>query len=123
MTKIETKFLPENNILLVKISGKYKMSKSNKTQVGIVGIIDELLDRECSKLLVDYRDADYSIEPSAVMNRSELFHSHGLPSLIKAAVLYQDNNADAYFVETVMQNRGWRMKIFFSMNEAMNWLG
>ncbi|HET6600136.1 MAG TPA: hypothetical protein VFG60_09245 [Burkholderiaceae bacterium] len=77
------------------------------------------------RLLIDGRQADMSAVSHLDVFEFTSGHAAELPSigLLRMALLVAEAQAEvARFVETVAQNRGVNLRLFFDVNEAQAWI-
>ncbi len=119
MPTVEMAYSADYEILLVTVAGKYSISKD--TEVAET-VISELLEKKCTKCIVDYRNADFSAETLPTIERSDFYKTQNIPKSITLAAVFKEQSNDARFLETVLRNRGWAIRIFTDFDKAMEWI-
>jgi len=72
--------------------------------------------------LNDLREAEVDFSSIEIINIPGIFHAAGLDISRRRAIIVPNNLEDYRFFETVANNRGFNVKLFTDLNEAMNWL-
>lgn len=76
------------------------------------------------KILFDHRLADLSNYYSYIVRHAEAAPGMGLDSTFRIALVGLPEQDDVLsFMVRVGQNRGWKSRRFFDVDEALQWLG
>ena len=76
----------------------------------------------CSKCLVDHRGDEFIGGLLHAYGRPELWHSLGIKRSIKVAGVFNKITKQIHFLELVLRNRGWNVRVFTDYETALNWL-
>lgn len=72
--------------------------------------------------LNDLREADVDFSSIDIINIPGIFHASGLDISWRRAIVVSNNLNNYRFFETAANTRGFNVKVFTDLNEAMNWL-
>ena len=94
---------------------------------GSLEIVDTLRKHSSLRLFIDNRQLHNIASVGELYNLSHFFHEIKLPLNLKIGLLMEANPPDVKekelgFFETVSRNRGYNMRIFYTENEAIEWL-
>lgn len=115
-------YIEENNIVSVTACGRLTMEEYKK---GSKEVVDLLAKHNSTRLLVDDRLLDNAASIFDFYDLPKFFREIGLPSHVRVALLYSAtarDKRDIEFFETVCKNSGYNVTIFYSYDEAMEWL-
>lgn len=92
--------------------------------------IQVVIDHHCFKVVNDYRKVDLNLSASKIIeiqqSVSEGFRSRGVdPRLIHRALVGSESEKSLSYYrifEIINLNRGLRVKLFFSMDQAVQWI-
>lgn len=89
-------------------------------------IIAACSDGDCDKALLDERELEYDLSITDTFKLAE-YYSHQmqklLPKVIKTAIICgQESMKEAAFWENTSVNRGLYVKVFTSIDSAIQWL-
>ncbi len=106
------------------VTGVYDEALTKETRSAALKII---LEHDCYRILIDCREA--TLDSSLISlfyapeEIKEKLSTEGIPAYkIKRAFVIRESVQNFSFYETVSVNRGLQVKIFFDMDEAINWL-
>lgn len=119
MAFIETNFLEKDEILKIKVTGKYKAEPTNDRLKEIINMMD---DHQTVKCLLDYTEGEFSPEAKTGINRPKQLENLGVDDDVKFACLFKKITEDERFFEKVHLNSGYKLKLFEDENEAIAWL-
>ena len=78
---------------------------------------------DCRCLLNDLRNATFEFSTIEIYELPRILEIEGIDHSWRRAVLVKEEQIkEVHFFETVAVNRGYRVKIFAELNEAMEWL-
>ena len=112
-------YLQEEEILKVKVIGDF-----NKESLDTITeeMVKEQAKHNCTKILLDHREARISLSTFEIYERPKVALSMGLNRTSKIAIAYSENRRDYHFLKDVACNRGIVTKIFTQINTAIDWL-
>ncbi len=120
MAGLHYSFEISDDILRVKTTGKDEDLEEVKAYG--MEIVQKCLENDITKVLADERDLEYALSTVDTFNLSQ-FLSRNVPRLGMAAfVCPEEYLNDAKFFENTVSNRGLRIRVFTSVEEAENWL-
>jgi SpoIIAA-like len=119
MALIETKFLEEDEILKIQVTGTYKAEPTNDR---LKEIIDMMEEHKSVKCLLDYREGKFSPEAKTAINRPKQLENLGIDDDVKFACVFKKITDDELFFEKVHLNSGYQLRLFEDENEALAWL-
>ncbi len=76
----------------------------------------------CKRLLNDFREVKLNLSAMEIFDAPKILEATGIDSTWKRATVVSGNLEDFHFFETVSINRGYNVKIFIDMKEAIDWL-
>jgi hypothetical protein len=117
---MEVAYLDEHDVVRVCWHGAFSGPRDASAMMTQARPVLE--EHSCTRILYDLRDApivDSAMETYDTGNRAiEL----GFSRELKAAVLYSLDEKKHRFVETVMVNRGYKIRVFQDESVAIDWL-
>ena len=116
---INSEYIEEHHLIIVTVSGDYVLSSDTGLSEKY---IKEIAEKQCKKVLVDYRTANCTLETVPTYARPELFKSKILFREIRIASIFSKPDSSTNFYETVMQNRQWDFCNFDDYDKAIAWL-
>ena len=117
--KIDYTYNAELDILIATITGTYVISNDVKV---VEQILDRLKEHRCTKILFDYREAEFRVEVLPAYSRPKVLEELGFTRTYRFASFYKKLDKDIRYTESVYRNRGWNMKDFTDIDEALNLL-
>ena len=117
-----TSYIEEDNIVCITASGRVTTEEYRK---GSKEVVDLLAKHDSTRLFVDDRLLDNAASILDFYELPEFFRKIGLPSRVRVALLYDATGTDKRYIEffeTVCRNSGYTVTIFYSYDEAMEWL-
>jgi hypothetical protein len=118
---VDYHYMVDENILAAKVTGRYDLADPQTVEFIKISI-NKLNEHNCSKCLVDHRVGEYIGNTFFVYDRPRLLGSLGLKRSVRIAGVFKDISKQIHFLETVLRNRGWGLRVFTDYNEAMTWL-
>ena len=118
----QTQYLPDQEIILVKNSGKNTYQDFIDRTRELATLSEET---QVFRILSDNVEMDTAMGMIAIYELPKIYQKVGLSIKNKIAVLIspEDTRIDSFtFYETVCLNRGYRSRIFFRYEDAINWL-
>lgn len=112
-------FCAETQILFVTVTGLVDRSI---WECQLRASLQEANSHFCYRFLVDYRQAELRLHLVDLFDRPTSYQKAGMPHAARIAILYPPTEKDSEFIETVMENRGYAVKIFESEEKAIGWL-
>jgi hypothetical protein len=119
MAIIKSKFLGKDEILKIKVTGKYKAEPTNDRLKEIINLMDE---HESVKCLLDYREGEFSPEAQTGINRPKQLENLGVVDDVKFACLFKKITDNERFFEKIHLNSGYKLGLFEDEKEAIAWL-
>lgn len=116
-----TEYDSVNHICLVTVAGEYIRSRDSKKLKDLA--IKLHAENSCRNFLFDMtrsRIASTTMETYAAGNPSE--EQAEILRLLKAAVVHNEITEQERFFETVVFNRGYRLRMFKDIEKATQWL-
>jgi hypothetical protein len=111
----------QNNVLIITSSGEDETLDDVKLYAA--DIIETGVKSGCSKALIDERNLKYKLGTIDTFQLAE-FTASNAPNIGKIAIVPNAEGVDDLsFWETVVTNRGLRVKACPTIEEAMDWLG
>lgn len=111
---------PKGKMLFVKASGEDENIEEVKEYAQ--AILESAFQNESNIILCDERELIYKLSVIDTFQLAE-FVSQNCPLIFKVAIVTNtDNIKDINFYETVVTNRGMRLKVFNQIQEAEDWL-
>lgn len=110
----------EGELLRVKATG----TDENLEEVQRYGaaLISACVKANCDKILIDERDLVYTLDTLDTYLLAEYF-AKNVPRVASAAIVCQPQHfQDATFWETAAVNRGFKFRVFTSIEQAEKWL-
>ena len=117
--KREFEYLEDKGIALITISGTYDFDLETDF---FKGIISKLKEHNSKGSLWDFREAKIVESTMTLFNRQKLYDYLDLERSRKRAIVLKEGNDDWQFLETVLVNRGWNVRLFTDYNLAIGWL-
>ena len=114
------RFWVEDGLLRVKASG----TDENLVEVQrySTALILACIDANCDKMLIDERDLVYTLDTLDTYLLAEYF-AKNVPRVVRAAIVcHPQYFRDGAFWETAAVNRGFRFRVFTSIEKAEKWL-
>jgi hypothetical protein len=90
-----------------------------------VEVIGAARTHQAERVLVDHRDMYPEVGTVDIYNLPELYRAHDLRRWVRAAIVApagSEKLADFAFYETVVQNAGYRIRVFTDYETARQWL-
>ena len=115
-------YLPDQEIILVKNSGKNTYEDFIDRARELATLSEEI---QVFRILSDNVEMETEMGTLAIYELPRIYQEVGLSIKNKIAVLIspQDTGIDDFkFYETVCMNTGYRSKIFFRYEDALEWL-
>jgi len=112
-------YLPEEEIIRVHLKGAFDAQSFSMTTSKVA---EEASRSNCSHILMDHREATRHLSTTEIFERPKIALKFGLSRASKIALVYSTKEDDYQFVETVGKNRGFDVKVFADMDEAIRWL-
>jgi len=112
-------YLEDKDIVLLKTSGSYDLTKELDT---VREIASKFKEYDCNRCLIDYRKTNIIAETADIYDRPEVYTTLGYEKSIQVAIVVEELNAAVRFYETVCQNRGWCVRAFDDYNAGIDWL-
>ena len=117
--EIQYQYISESGILIATIIGTYEISDDTSV---VENIVNRMKKHKCSRVLFDYRDADFVVDTLSAYDRPDVLDRLGVKRTVKFASLYQKLDVQTRYTENVYRNRGWRMRDFTDFDAAIEWL-
>ena len=95
----------------------------DETTTSLAAVIATSLDIGSKKIVVDARLSDLANYYGYVVRHAELLTSMGFDSSFRSAIVGLPEQVYVMdFIVSVGQNRGWNVRRFFDIDEALRWL-
>jgi hypothetical protein len=109
------------DICTVTVTGRIKRPDDS---VALQKLAPILRDKHgCSKFVFDMRDARISGSTMAIFEAGRAPADKNMPRDFKIALVYSKVTEDDKFMETVLVNRGYKLRVFESLERAVDWMG
>ena len=118
---VEYNYLADENVVVATVSGRFDLADA-ETIEHIKTSIAKLNEYDCSKYLVDHRMSEFICGTFIAYDRPGLLESLGLKHWVKMAGVSNKITKQIHFLETVVRNRGWMLRVFTDYDEALAWL-
>lgn len=117
---IQYKFTTKDDILIVETSGEDDGLQEVLDYAE--AIIEEGIRQNCTKIICDERKLIYRLSMSDTFELAKNT-SLAAPKIVSTAIITLPEFKEIIeFWETVALNRGLNIKVFFSLEDALNWL-
>jgi hypothetical protein len=94
-----------------------------ETTKSLTAVIAAALEIGSKKIVIDARLSDLANYYAFVVRHAELIPQFGFDSSFRAAIVgLQEQVYVMDFIVTVGRNRGWNVRRFFDIDEALEWL-
>ncbi len=120
MENYTEEFLIIDDVMHIKLRGKFPVAVLNSNKNAFLPVIEKCLENACSKIIIDIRDL--------VINLSVVeLHKAGADAAflswrgLKVVAVARKETVSSFF-DTVAFNRGGRVRVFTDWDEAMEWL-
>ena len=95
----------------------------DETTQSLAAVVETALKIGSNKIVVDARLSDLANYYSYVVRHAEVLSLMGFDSRFRSAIVGLPEQAFVMdFIVDVGRNRGWNVRRFYDMNEAMQWL-
>lgn len=115
----EVRYDEGNDCLICRYSGRLDR---DSLQPYADKILRAAAEHACRRLLNDLREADVDLSTVDVFHLPGVPEAAGLGHSWKRAVVADEQLEDLRLYKTVAQNRGYRVRTFGDVDEAMEWL-
>ncbi|MBN1267648.1 MAG: hypothetical protein JXA25_19305 [Anaerolineales bacterium] len=117
---LETSFIEEKGYIQVIHSGLFsELAEEDR----ITTHLHEIINRTyCRKILFDGRRMVLDSHISAIFFTGDHFDELGFDQSCQVSILYSQYEEKMKFLELVVQNRGYNVKVFKDEKEAVKWL-
>ncbi len=116
---MEFEYLKDKDIVLVKTSGIYNLTKEIESAKEMVS---KLKEHNCNRCLIDHRDSKIISPIVDVYNRPKEYTKIGVERSLITAIVFKKLNDDLQFYEEICQSRGWNIAVFDDYDAAITWL-
>jgi len=113
------KYLEDKDIVLLRTSGTYILEAEVET---LKKMASKLKEYNCNRCIVDHRETNVIAKIDKSFERSVLYEEIFGDRSTRAAIVFRELNKDFQFLETVVRNRGWNVRIFNDYDAAIDWL-
>ncbi len=119
----EITYLPEADIVQLRTDGTYVLHAEIET---LERLAVALKKHDCRKLLIDHRQTTVIAPALDTYDRPDqyarIWGDSSTLNQIKTAIVFHEINEDYQFLENVIRNRGWDLRIFTEYETALDWL-
>ena len=115
----EFRYLEDKNIVLIRTSGTYDLDAEIET---LKKVAAKLKEYNCNKCIFDHRETNVIARPMSSYERPAVYEELWDDHSTRGALVVKEINKDLKFLETVVRNRGWVVRIFDDYDKAMEWL-
>ena len=112
-------YLADEIILYLKSRGIMDNSAAN---VMVKALADAAVEYKCLTHLVDHRETTFDLGFLDYFNRPAINQRLGVSRGFKTAMVFAQLTKDTLFMGTVFRNRGYNLRHFTDIDEAMVWL-
>jgi hypothetical protein len=117
---VSVKIIHLKDFVCTRVDGSLDLPASREVLLGLVSTISSPGEYH---VLIDTRQADLSLSVTDIYELGRAAASHPAVAHSKTALLAPlGREAEAQFLETVVQNRGGFLRAFTSFEEAITWL-
>lgn len=109
----------EDALLVVELRGEFD---AHVLSASTAAMVKELPRSGCQRILMDHRNALPHLSVVEQFKRPEVAAGLGVPKTCSLALVYREDHELYRFIETVGRNRGFRVRIFPTIEEAVEWL-
>ena len=96
----------------------------DETTQSLTAVIKKSLEIGSRKIVIDARLSDLANYYAFVVRHAELLPKLGFDGTFRSAIVGLPEQVYVMdFIVTVGQNRGWNVRRFFDLDEALSWLG
>jgi hypothetical protein len=113
------KYLEDKDIVLLRTSGTYNLEAEVKT---FKKTLLKLKEHDFNRCIVDHRETNVITDIVKSYEHSALFEQIWGDHSLRVANVVKELNEDFQFLETVVRNRGWNVRIFDDYDAAIGWL-
>lgn len=117
---IDIIYIEDHNILRIIWIGPFSCPQDGPEMMSKAKPIIE--KNNCLRLLFDHRNAQVIDDVTNTFKAGRNADKLGFEKKYVAAILYSEDERKHMFIETVMRNRGYQIKIFDCETKAINWL-
>jgi hypothetical protein len=111
----------ERDVCVVRVSGENRRPEDSRVLQQFA--CDFRAENGCSRFLFDMREATIIGGTMDTYQTGTQPHYNGVPrGASKTALVYSGDMADHKFLETVVSNRGYVLRVFDDYDEAYAWL-
>ena len=118
---VDYHYMVDENILVSKVLGRYDLADPRTVEFIKISI-NKLNEHNCSKCLIDHIVGKYIGNTFFVYDRPRLLESLGLKRSVRIAGVFKEISIQIHFLETVLRNRGWGLRVFTDYDKALTWL-
>jgi hypothetical protein len=115
--KIE--YLAVENYLLLTSQGSMDVPSANAMVQALVEAAEKY---QCRNHLIDHRATTFAFKFTDYYERPAVNAKLGITRLFRTAMIFSKLTNETIFMENVFRNRGYNMRHFDDLDEALNWL-
>ncbi len=115
-------YIRDIELVYVKCQGSITFSDFMKISNEAINVC---LKNKARRFLLDHREADTQVTPGQIYEFPKVYESMKLKRGAKCCLLITEgykNRENARFFETVCNNNGYAVKIFYDKKKALEWL-
>lgn len=111
--------LADEDILYLKSRGVMNVSDANAM---VKAIADSAAQYKCLVHLVDHRETTFNFHLIDYYDRPAINEKLGVSRTFRTAMVFRQLTKETIFMETVFQNRGFKLRHFTDIDKARAWL-
>jgi hypothetical protein len=117
---VEVEYLDDHDMVRITWHGPFS---GPRDAPGMMGRARPVLEKHsCTRILFDLRDTQIVDSTVDTYDTGDRATELGFDRTFKAAILFLQDERKHAFVETVMVNRGYKIRAFRDESEAIGWL-
>ena len=117
---MEVEYLDEHDIVRICWHGPFSGPRDAPVMMAQARPVIE--EHSCTRILYDFRDTEIEDSTLGTYMTGDKAAELGFDWKFKAAVIFSEDEEKHAFVETVMVNRGYRIRVFRDESEGISWL-
>lgn len=110
---------PDEDIVHVEMRGEFD---AKLLSASTAAFVEEVRRTSSKRVLMDHRQATPRLTVPEQYDRPEIASELGVPRSCRLAIVCRETDEVYRFIETVGVNRGFIVKVFTNIEEAVDWL-
>jgi len=112
-------YLPNENYLLLTSQGIMDVPCANAM---VKALAEAAKQYQCQNHLIDHRATTFAFKFTDYYERPTVNAKLGITRTFKTAMIFSKLTTETTFMENVFRNRGYNMRHFSNMDDALKWL-